>query len=76
MCQIKINWSKSLTESHYLETPAFKFQTATGLKGIINAIKWVGFKEWIEYCIVNWNYCKHDHKLIDANDIYNIKSGN
>ncbi len=42
---------------------------SSGWIGVINAIKWVGFKEWIVLCLSS-------HKLIDEGYIWERKSGN
>ena len=51
-----------------LETRHFDGQTS-GFLGVINAIKWVGFREWLNLCF-RWR------KVVDEGYIYEWKSGN
>jgi len=42
---------------------------ATGIRGIIRAIQWLGFKEWLRCSCVR-------HCLADEREVYEAKTGN
>jgi len=51
-----------------LEIRRFDGKTS-GIIGVINAIKWLGIREWIICCFVR-------HELMDEGHVWNMKTGN